>query len=109
MASVAYVASTNELVLRDLRSGPDGGWLNAAVVTATITDRAGQPVPGMSWPVGMEFVEGSTGDYATGLSHLLALAPGKKYVAVIHADASSGGVERVARWEFGFQAQTRTS
>ncbi len=50
MAAVAYVASTNELLLSGVTDSATGAPVNNANVTVTVKDSAGQPVAGFESP-----------------------------------------------------------
>lgn len=110
MASqIAYVGSTNNLELNGLKTELEGLVLNGAVVSVTIKDTDGNPVPGEAWPQNMQYVNGSEGNYVLGLTRFLGIENGKKYIAYIDADASDTSAERYAHWEFSFTGKTRTS
>lgn len=100
-----FVANTNILDLVGLKSEVEEVFLDAATVTVTIKDHLGNNVGGMSWPVTMEYILESDGDYRATLPHTLTLLHKKKYIAVIDANA---GPDRIGHWEFPFKPLTRT-
>jgi hypothetical protein len=100
-----FVANTNLLELTGLKDDVAGTFINDAAVTATVVDEDGQEVAGMVWPVTLDYVGASNGDYRAVLSDGLSLVPYKRHVARIDADA---GPDRVGHWEFDFLPQTRS-
>lgn len=100
----AFVANTNNLDLIGLRNAATGTYVNDADVTVTVRDKAGSEVLGETWPLTMDYVTGSQGDYRGVISHETALAAGQWYTAEITANADGASV---AFWDFEFQAATR--
>ncbi|HET7375119.1 MAG TPA: hypothetical protein VFK30_00335 [Anaerolineae bacterium] len=105
--AVAYVGNTNNLELTGLQSEAESEYLNNVAVTVTVKTAAGVEVTGENWPVTMEYVAASNGDYVCGLSYQCNFTNGGKYVAFIDVDASDTDTERFGHWEFPFTAQTR--
>lgn len=103
----AYVANTNTLELNGLKSEVEGIFINDATVTVTIKDSAGVEVTGQGWPLLLDYVDGTDGNYRTALTHNLNLLNGKKYTAFIDADGSTSDLELYGHWEFIFTAQAR--
>lgn len=101
----AFVANTNLLELIGLTSAIEDEFINDATVTVTIKDGVGNNVTGATWPLAMDYVTASDGNYRTILTHELAFAHNAKYVAAIDAD---GGTNRIGHWEFPFRPATRT-
>lgn len=105
--AIAYVANTNVLTLTGLVSEDDGAPLNSATVTVTIKDAADSSIAGESWPVTMDYVDESEGNYRALISSAAALVAGAKYKAIVDVNASDTSSERIAHWEFPFTAQVR--
>jgi hypothetical protein len=101
----AFVANSNVLDLIGLKSAVEDTFINDADVEVTVKDSADVNVTGVSWPVTMDYVAASNGNYRAILSHAIAFVPNRKYYAHIDADA---GADRVGHWEFEFRPQTRT-
>lgn len=101
----SFVANTNVLELIGLKSAIEGTFINDGAVKVTILDPAGAEVDGATWPLAMDYVGGSDGDYRAILTHELALVANQKYLAVIDAN---GGVNRIGRWEFPIRPAIRT-
>ncbi len=100
----AFVANSNVLELTTLTSEVEDVPINDATVTVTIK-KAGVAVAGISWPLTMDYVAASNGDYRAILSEGLDLENKGKYIAFIEAN---GGAGRVGHFEFPFTALTRT-
>lgn len=109
MADIIYIANTNNILLTGLKSEQEGTYLNDATVTLTLKDSTGTEVGAGPWPITMDYVAASSGNYIGYLSADLALLQGKKYTAFIDADASDSNTERKGHWEFPLQAAKRTS
>lgn len=100
----AFVANTNNLHLIGLKSASDGDFINDATVTVTIKDSAGATVSGQSWPVSMNYVSASDGDYLGVIPHTTQLLSGRNYTAEIEVNA---GVNRIGFWAYEFKAASR--
>lgn len=111
----AYIGNTNNLELTGLKSDIEDEYLNDLEPTVTVKDAHGNEVSsGTSdpepWPAKMNYIAGSDGNYAVGLSASLELVAGERYTAIIDVVASDtdGNPERVGHWEFPFVAKVRT-
>lgn len=102
----AFVGNTNALELTGLKDEVTEAFINDAVVTATVKNAVGAEVAGQSWPLTLEYLSGSDGNYLGFLDAALELVAKAKYTAVIEAD---GGTDRIGHWEFPFKPTTRTS
>lgn len=100
----AFVANTNVLDLIGLKEEITETFINNATVTVTIKDAEGTSVAGQAWPLAMDYVASSDGDYRAFVSEDLELVAGTRYVAYIEAD---GGSNRVGHFEFHFKALAR--
>lgn len=100
-----FVANTNILDLIGLKSAVEDAFINDADVTVTIKDTDGTEVTGASWPVTMDNVAGSDGDYRGVVVDGLGFTAGARYIAFIEVDA---GPDRIGHWEFAFVPKTRT-
>ena len=104
-ARVAFASNTNLLEVIGLKDAVTGSFINGALVTATIKDKAGAVVAGQTFPVTLAYVAASNGDYRASLVKALALVDDTEYIAEITAtDAAGDGF-----WEFPFVAETRTT
>ena len=108
VTSIAFVGNTNNILLTGLQDATDGAYLNGALVTVTIIDVKKHPVSGATFPLAMNYVTGSNGNYLATLVHELALLPNQHYKAIIDADGNISGSDRWGHWEFPFTAQVRT-
>ncbi len=102
----AFVANTNVLELNGLRSEIEDAYINNATVTVTVKDADGTAVAGESWPMTMDYVLSSDGDYRAIMSATLPFVAKAKYTAFIEAN---GGTDRVGHFEFTFKPITRAS
>jgi hypothetical protein len=94
----AFCASTN--VLEDLIAEIQNEFVNDASVTVTIRDAAGVELAGQTWPLVMNHVAASNGNYRAFLSATLPLIAKTNYVATIDANC---GTNRTGHWEFSFK------
>ena len=69
--------------------------LNAATVTARLVDELGEDIVGQTWPLTLDFVIGSDGDYCGTLNDTLVQAIGAIERAQVTFD---GGVGLKAFW-----------
>jgi hypothetical protein len=98
-----FVANANMLTLRGLTSKIEGV-LDEATVEVTITDPSGVPYDGSGWPdwpVPMEHVEDSDGDYRAIFDQTLPLVANRRYEALIEAAGGMG------TWRFQFTPRVR--
>lgn len=100
----AFVANTNNLDLIGLKSAATGDFVNDATITVTITTRAGVEVSGETWPIAMDYVAASSGDYRAIIAHGVGFTAGTTYIAEISVDA---GTNRVASWSYLFKPSVR--
>ena len=100
----AFVANTNNLELLGLQNASNGAYVNDATVNVTVKDLSGVNVSGETWPISMNYVSGSNGNYRCVLSNNLSFSPGMIYTANISVNA---GVNRIANWSYDFRALTR--
>lgn len=105
MTTIAYVANTNVLELVGLKSEVEDAFITDATVEVTVKDHHDVEVEGATWPLAMNYVEGTDATYRAILPDGLSLDHNYSYVAIIDADA---GQDRIGHWEVTFRAQTRT-
>lgn len=82
---VIYIENDNLLQLNGLKNEATGAYVNDAVVTGRLKDETGADVSGQSWPVTLQYVAASNGNYRVTLEETLSLVVGKKYVAEVTA------------------------
>jgi hypothetical protein len=102
----AFIGNSNLLELKGVKARVDDTFINNATVTVQVEEIGGNPMDGEAWPLTMDYVLGSDGDYRVVLSHTLPFRHGYRYVAVIDAD---GGENRKGHWEFPFRPTVRQS
>ena len=100
----AFVANTNLLTLVGLTSHITDIAINDATVTVTVMDSSGVEVTGETWPLTMDYISGSDGNYQAVLTDTLPLIARRAYVAEINADAGTG---RQGQWQFKFRPEIR--
>lgn len=104
-----FTGNTNLLTLTGLKDIITDAFINNATVTVTITDNCEKPLEGAGWPVWpivMEYIASSDGDYRAILVDSLPFKAGVPYEAAIYAD---GGPNRIGRWRFKFKPEVRRS
>jgi hypothetical protein len=99
-----YIGNTNALELAALRNQVTGEVANAATVTCTLKDTAGNAVAGETWPLAMAYVPGSEGLYRCYLVSTLPLTPEARYVAEVTATVSGS---LIGKWLLDVVAKTR--
>lgn len=104
MTTTAYVANTNVLEVRGLKSAIEDTFINDAIVSVTVKDGEGAAVAGQSWPATMAYVAASDGWYRAIIEDAVEFEAGETYYAFIDADA---GTDRIGHWEFAFIPKTR--
>lgn len=104
MTTTAYVANTNVLEVRGLKSAIEDAFINDATVSVTVKDGEGVEVAGQSWPAAMAYVTSSDGWYRTIIEDGVDFEADETYYAFIDADA---GTDRIGHWEFAFVPKTR--
>jgi hypothetical protein len=99
-----YISNTNILEVRGLQEAISGDYVSNATVAVTVVDECGSAISGVSWPVSMQYVAGTTGDYRAVISNAAIFSPGKFYFAEISANA---GVNKIGFWRHKFRAVNR--
>ncbi len=75
--------------LRDSEALP-GVFLNAATVTVTLKDSAGAEVSGETWPLTLDYIAASDGNYSATLTDTLGVTLSGIYDAEITVDGGAG-------------------
>ncbi len=104
--TAAFVANTNLLELKGLKSAAEDTFIDDADVTVTVKDGEDTNVEGQTWPATMDYVDGSDGDYRTVIQDDVEFVAGETYYAHIEVDA---GTDRIGHYEFAFVPKTRRS
>ena len=88
---VAYVANDNTLTLEGLQNAITESYINDATVSVTLyeSDHTTE-VSGESWPLTMDYVSASNGNYRATLADTLSLSPNDRYFADVTADGGAG-------------------
>jgi hypothetical protein len=101
-----FIDNTSSVQLSALKSAITGEYVNDAVVTMTLKDGDGNAVAGESWPIALQYVMDSNGNYIGAFSHEVAVADGESYVAEVDAVLTDGSR---ASWDEPVMALTRTA
>lgn len=100
-----YVSNTNVLEVRGLQEAISGDYVNSgATVTVTVVNDCGAAVSGVSWPVSMQYVAGTNGDYRAIIPSSASFSSGEVYFAEISANA---GVNKIGFWRHKFRPVNR--
>lgn len=102
---VLYDGNSNIIKLNGLQNAEAETYINTATVTVTLVDLSGNPISGETWPLTMDYVSGSNGNYKGILTSGLSLTSGQEVIAQISAD---GGAELDGYWEVHCIVTTRT-
>lgn len=104
--AIIYIINDNVIELTGLQNAVDEAYQNTATVTVTVKDADDVDVVGETWPLTMNYVSGSNGDYRANLADTLTLVDGSRYYATVTADA---GVNGLATWTEELIARVRYS
>lgn len=83
------INSDNLITLVGLTNGADSTFINSATVSATLKDSFGVNVTGQAWPLTLDYVASSNGNYQGTLQDVLALSA-SNYTALVVADSGAG-------------------
>lgn len=86
---IIYKGSDNVIKVTGLYDPVAAAYKNAATVQVTLTDKAGTQVSGETWPLAMDYVSASNGNYTATLKDTLTLVANQRYTATITADAGT--------------------
>jgi hypothetical protein len=98
-----YIGNDNIVSISGLTNAATNAVVNDATVMLSLSDTSGNAVAGQSFPVAMNYVATSDGDYAFNLQSDLQLRHNTVYVAQITVNSS--GID--AAWEFQLKAEKR--
>ena len=103
---VEILFDKNNMLLRlnGAQDAKTAAFLNAATVTARLVDRLGVDIVGQTWPLTLDFVAGSNGDYCGVLNDTLVQVIGATERAQV---TFNGGVGLRAFWETPCTVQVR--
>ena len=88
---VTYVANDNVLTLEGLQNAVTDAYINDATVTVTLYEADhSTEVTGETWPLTMDYVSGSDGNYRATLADTLSLSANDRYYADVSADGGTG-------------------
>lgn len=99
-----YVGNDHLLTLEGVQDAVSGDYLNAATVTATLKTRAGVEVEGDNWPITLDYVADSDGNYQGVIEDGVEITAGKTYIVEITVDA---GGDLIGFWRFPVVATWR--
>lgn len=97
-----YKVNDQVVEVTGLKNNVTGAFLNAATVTATLKDKNGNAVTGLS-SLTLAFLAGTNGNYRGQVEQTFDPAPGRGYV--LHIDSDEGGV--VGHWEIPVIVEVR--
>jgi len=90
MAEILIINSDNLIIADNVRNLATGSNINDAVVTVTVSGANKVAVSGVSWPVTMAFVTGSSGKYRGTLPDTLVVTENTKYFGVVIVSGGAG-------------------
>lgn len=92
---VVYLETSELIEVRGLMDEVTAAYVSNATVLLTFVDSSGAEVSGETWPLTMDYVSGSDGDYQATVSENADFVEGGNYFARIVA--TSGGVKMTKR------------
>ena len=102
---IIHIDNDTQVTLEGLRVADQTTPINDATVVITLVERDTlDDVLGQTWPVTMNYVSGTDGNYRAVLSNALVLDPKKQYTAVVDVDAGEG---LIGSWRVGVKARYR--
>lgn len=101
---VLLIGNDQTVTVLGLKDEISGDFLNATIVTAHIKTKDGKSVAGENWPITLEYITDSNGDYQGNFDDAIELVNNRNYIVEIAADAG-GGLK--AFWHFMRMAQYR--
>lgn len=103
MANI-YLSNDNLLSIEGLKNSSSGSYMNDATVTTTLKDSGGTAVSGQTFPISLNYIAATNGNYQATLENTLNMVEGSIYTATITA-TSSGGL--YAEWDLQLTATKR--
>lgn len=103
---VLLIGNDQTIEVIGLKDEVSGDFINGLIdaVTAHIKNRDGSSVGGETWPVTLDYITDSDGNYRGNLDDAMELVNNRKYVIEIRVDAGAG---LKAFWRFMRTAQYR--
>lgn len=101
---VLLIRNDQTVKVLGLQDEISGDYINNATVTARIKDKQGRDVAGETWPITLQYIAASDGNYHGNFDDGIELIVGKIYIVEIAADAG-GGLK--AFWRFFRTAKYR--
>jgi hypothetical protein len=89
---------TIEVQSGGLTDAVTGDPINDATVTATIRDRAGNAVGGVTWPITLDYIAASDGQYRGNIPAAAEFAASKRYQVTVDAVSPTHGTARWTQW-----------
>lgn len=84
---IVYVLNDHIIKVTGLRDGATSQYINDATVQATMVDHNGAEVEGVTWPLTLNYVADSDGNYVGLLEEELKVSPSGIYHLVVDAEA----------------------
>ena len=85
-----FIDNTSSVQVKGLSSALDNSYINDAIVSITLKDLNGVDIEGESWPVILQYTDGSNGDYTGSFSHDISVEDGTEYIGMIVATLVDG-------------------
>lgn len=90
MAYTLWINNDNTISVKGLHDPTSGSFMNDATISLTLTDSQDIPVTGQAFPVVVDYIADSDGNYQATLENTLNLTDGASYIAVVTATSASG-------------------
>jgi len=103
---VLLIGNDQTIEVLGLKDEVTGDFINGLVdaVTAHVKNKDGSNVGGETWPITLDYITGSDGDYRGNLDDAMELVNNRTYAIEIRVDAGAG---LKAFWKFYRMAQYR--
>jgi len=103
--NVLLVGNDHTVNISGVQDERSGAYLNNIDVKVWIKDRSGVNVAGETWPLTLDYVADSNGDYIGNIEDGVELIHGRTYVVEIRAEAPG---DLIGFWHYKVMAQWRT-
>lgn len=101
---VLLVGNDQTIRVSGVQDSQSGDYLNDITVEVWLKERDGTPVPGETWPITLQYVADSNGDYLGNIEDGVELVANRKYLVEIRAEAPG---DLVGFWHFVRPAKWR--
>lgn len=104
MLDVLLVGNDQTIRVSGVQDEVSGDYLNDITVQVWIKERDGTDVAGETWPITLDYIADSNGDYIGNIEDGVELVAGRRYIVEIRSEAPG---DLVGFWHFTRAAKWR--